>query len=347
MSLAIRRASLAQDKQQMVELLDRNITGGIQRGQFEWRHEANPAGAGWSWIIYEKNNGAPVAMASVFPRNMYLCGKPIVCGQVGDFVVDAPYRSLGPAVMLQRATFEPVNSGVFPFCYDCPPHDQGMSTFVRLGMRPNCEIGRHVLPLRTDEFVEKKLGNGVWTKPLVAASNLALKLRVANRTTPGLEIAEFDGVFDEEFSHLDKAVPSPRAIRASRSAADLNWRYRKNPVFDLRVLVARRKGELVGFLSYLLFARRASIVDVFGRDLAQVGITLLEAAIAECRRRNLTSLEGYCSPESELSRLFKEIGFRLRHRAVLIVAYAKPGDPLGAQLSSDLNWAFNQVEIMS
>src|SRR5271165_1912224 len=97
-------------------------------------------------------------MASLFPRKMYVDGKPMVAGQVMHFVVDASHRSLGPAVLLQRATFDPVNSGALDFCYDCPPHDQGMSTFVRLGMRSNCEVIRYALLLRSDEYLAKRIG---------------------------------------------------------------------------------------------------------------------------------------------------------------------------------------------
>ena len=79
-------------------------------------------------------------------------------GQVGGFAVDASYRSFGPAVLMQRTTFEPVDSGAVTFCYDSPPHDRGMSTFVRLGMRPNCEVTRYALALRSDEFLQKRLG---------------------------------------------------------------------------------------------------------------------------------------------------------------------------------------------
>jgi hypothetical protein len=345
MNLAIRPASLAHDQQQLIDLLERNISG-KQMGHFEWRHQANPAGPGWSWIIYEREKQTAVAMASVFPRNMLLAGKPLLCGQVGEFVVDAPYRSLGPAVLLQRATFEPVNAGKLAFCYDCPPHDKGMSTFMRLGMRANTEVGRYALPLRSEEFLEKRLGDGFWTKPVVSAVNSALRLRIPRRRAHGLEVTKFDQVFDEEFSHLDRRVSSSGVIRASRHAEDLNWRYRKNPNLKFRVLVARRAGELLGFLSYILFGQRASIVDVFGCELADVGIVLLEAFIAACRTENLICLEAYCSEGSELRPLFMKAGFRLRERAARVVAYAKPDDPVGKMLDSNLRWAFSQVEIM-
>jgi|HubBroStandDraft_1064217.scaffolds.fasta_scaffold00153_25 hypothetical protein len=344
MSLAIRAASLTDDQPQLIGILERNIPG-RQEGHFEWRHQANPAGPGWSWVACDRND-AIVAMASVFPRNVWVDGKRLICGQVGEFVVDAPYRSLGPALMLQRATFTPVDSGELAFCYDCPPHDQGMSTFVRLGMSAAAEVIRYALPLTANEFLAKKIGTEVWTKPLVAGANLILSMRRRGANGHGLEISEFNSAFGEEFTQLDAQVPSSGVIRASRSSQDMTWRYQKNPAWKSRVLVARRAGELVGFLTFVTFGERASIVDIFGRPPAEMALPLLHTMIDLCRREKRGCIEGYCSDASELSAFFKQAGLRRRERAARVVAYSKGNEKVRAQLHSGLRWAFSQVEIM-
>jgi hypothetical protein len=344
MSLVIRAASLTDERQQLTELLERNIPG-RQEGHFEWRHQANPAGPGWSWVACDRNH-AIVAMASVFPRNIWVDGKLMVCGQVGEFVVDTPYRSLGPALMLQRATFTPVNSGEVAFCYDCPPHDQGMSTFVRLGMSPATEVTRYALPLKSDEFLAKRIGNGGWTKPLVTAANLILRLRKFRPNDHGLEISEFHSAFGEEFTRMDKLVSTSGAIRASRSSQDLIWRYQKNPGLRSRILVARRAGELQGFLTFLTFGDRASIVDIFGYPSSGTTLPLLQATIDLCRRENRVCIEGYCSDASELKTLFKQAGLRRRERAARIVIYSKENGHIRPPLNPGLRWTFSQVEIM-
>src|SRR5579863_769656 len=356
MSVAIRPLSLVDDRQELLDLLKRNL-GGSQERRWEWRHTANPAGPAWSWCVYDQNTKATVGMASLFPRRMLLDGKVMIGGQVGDFVIDATHRSLGPAVLLQRATFQPVDTGKIPFCYDCPPHDAGMSTFLRLGMRPNCEVVRYALLLRGDQFIEKRLGKRVCTKPAVAASNLFLKMRRANRPMPGLEISTFDSRFDDEFSRLDESLSSSGAIRSSRSATVLNWRYRDDPMGNdalpngstgrYRYLVARRAGELVAFVVFFIQTDAiASIVDLFGRDLSDAGTSLLEAVIEVCRRENVNSVHGFCSSESELKPLFERVGFRPRERAVRVVAHAKQTDAASNLLNGGLRWIFGQVEIL-
>jgi hypothetical protein len=344
MSLRVLPASLEDDQREMIEILDRNIPGADQEAHFRWRHECNPAGPGWSWILRDGDGGSVVAMASLFPRKMYLAGKAMLCGRVGEFVIDATHRSLGPAVLLQRATFGPVNSGELALCYDCPPHERGMSTFLRLGMQPNCEIFRYAFPLRSDEFVTKKLGTGVWTKPVAAATNLFLGMRVRPQR-PEPEISFFEQVFDDEFSRLDANLSDATMIRASRSADELNWSYRSHPVWKFRTLVARRAGELQAFLAYMVLSTRASVVDLFGRDLPEVGLTLLQALIEICHREKMAAVEGYCSEESDLAPLFKRAGFRRRERGARVVAYAKPDNGAG-QVISNARWALNQVDMI-
>src|ERR1700751_933164 len=113
MSLAIRRVSLDDDREEMIDLLTRNF-GPVQRERFAWCHSENPAGPCWSWFAYDPSastRNAPVALVTVFPRYMRVGSKRVRGGQVGEFAVDLTHRSLGPAVQLQRTTFTPVDSG--------------------------------------------------------------------------------------------------------------------------------------------------------------------------------------------------------------------------------------------
>jgi hypothetical protein len=357
MSLAIRRVSLDDDREEMIELLSRNF-GPVQRERFAWCHAENPAGPCWSWFAYDpKTNmrNTPVALVTVFPRYMRVAGKRVRGGQVGEFAVDPTHRSLGPAVQLQRTTFMPVDSGDLAFCYDCPPHDRGMSTFVRLGMRPNCELYRYALPLKSEPYLEKKLGKAKWIKPLVAAANLALRIRRTHRPVKGLEVEVFECRFGDEFDALDETAANCEQIRSSRAADVLNWRYSDNskaPSLSAdgapskyQTLVARKHGELLAF-AVLLLQRGglASLVDIFGRDLPEVAPILLEAIVDICRKQNVTSVMGFCSEDSPLSPLLLSAGFRRRERSARVVAYTKPNG--SRTFDAGLRWSFNQVEVM-
>jgi hypothetical protein len=344
MSLGIRRACLREDRQQLIELLERNIEG-EQTRHFAWRHEANPVGPGWSWVIYERRTDAIVAMTSVFPRRMHVCGRPMLCGIVAEFVVDATHRSLGPAVELQRATFEPVRSGEIAFCYDAVPHDRGMSTFVRLGLHPSAELVRYALPLRSDDYLRSRLGSGAWTRPLISGANLILNAR-KRRIGSTLEITEFGGSFDEEFSCLDQAVANSGIIRSSRTALDLNWRYRGHPDLNHRALVARRQGRLVGFLVFVIFDTIACVIDVFGDPIDIVGAELVDALTDLERKEHRVSLEAYVTPDSPLQAIFLSAGFSQREVAVRFVSYADPPHAIGSLFSEGTRWELGRCDTM-
>lgn len=344
MNLAVRAASASADKEEMIALLERNFPGHPMRDHFQ-HHEDNPAGGPWSWVIYDRESGSIGAMTSLFRRPMYVDGKLLMCGQVGQFAVDKAYRSLGPALKLQRATFQPVDSDALAFCYDCPPHDEGRSTFTRLGMRSTCEFMRYAFLLRSDQFLERRLGKAAWTRPLITGSNLLLNLRRARRGAPGIEICNLVGRFDDEFTHMDRIVPSTGIVRSSRSAESLNWRYRDNALSKVRVVLARQGGELVAFLAFSIEAERtATIHDLFGRNLDQAGLPLLDAMIDACRQEEAVRIDGCCSETSELGPLFRTIGFRRRERAATVFAYAKPG-AMSHILISQESWPLGQAEL--
>jgi hypothetical protein len=354
MGIAIRLASLADEHEQLIEILDRNLPARPNR-EIQDRRYANPLGPGWSWVAHPKGSDMIVAMASVFPRLFWVDGKKVVCGQVVEFAVEPTYRSLGPAVMLQKATFDPANSGEVAFCYDCPPHDRGMSTFVRLGMDSSSDVIRYALLLRSDEFLGKRLGTGIWTKPLVATANAVLKARRSGRTVSGVEICQHNKSFDEEFSCLDQITASPGMIRGSRAAQELNWRYLEDPLEahgpeavsmgSYRVFTARRAGELVAFIIlFMLEDGMAWIADLFGW-VEDFGGALLEAVIDFCRGAKVIRLDALCSADTNFSSLLESVGFRARERVYRVVGY-ESASQTARLLHPDFNWSFTNFEVM-
>ena len=355
MNLGLRQLSMDEDREEMLAIQRRNF-GASQDRRFDWRHTAHPAGRAWSWFAYDKQSLTTVAMTTLFPRNMYVDGRAVVAGQVGEFAVDPEYRCLGPAVMLQRATFQPVDRGLIEFCYDCPPHDQGMSTFHRLGMGANAQVFRYVYLLNTREYFEKRLGKKAYVKPIAGAANLLLRMRVPRNKSKNLVVSSYRRSFCEEFTELDVSLARAGEIRASRSAKDLNWRYREDPLASVclptgtwgryEVLVARRSGELVAFVVFFLQEDGAAcLVDLFGRDIDETGVDLLEAMIDLCRHEGVSSIHASCSEESELTSVIASTGFRRRERTSRVVAYVGAGDE-NQQLLKGQKWTFGKVEVM-
>jgi hypothetical protein len=342
--LTVQRVASESEAPVLLSFLQANLPDLPHQRRFEWLYRANPDGPAWSWLVCA-DSGNVVGAASLFPRSMWVGQKQQRCAQVGDFAISAGYRSLGPAMLLQRATFCPVDQGEVAFCYDCPPHDAGMSTFRRLGLGPSCRVDRYAIPLRVDQRLRKRLGAA--SKVPAAAGNLVLQLR--RRQFFPLRSKEFviedhSGSFGEEFSHLDLSANQAGVIRGQRSAAHLNWRYRQNPLQQYHVLTARGAGELAAFAVYYASNDVVTIADLFGRERTDAAVGLL-VVIMERFGKSHQSVETYLSSGNRSIKHFLRMGFRLRSSAANVVVYAAPNTEIAGFLNNESSWSFSQAEV--
>jgi len=342
----IRPVDLDADREALLGVLQRNLPDLPHARRFEWLYVNNPSGRPWSWFLSDADGSPPVGAASVFPRPVRVAGKVNLCGQVGDFAIDASHRSLGPAVALQRATFRLVDEGTLAFCYDCPPHDAGMATFWRLGKEASCQMVRYALPLRVDRLLRSRLGPGRLSATVARLGNVLVD---AARGQPrgGVEIAVHQGQFDDEFTRLDESVSGRDAIRGRRHAEDLNWRYRQDPLRRYRVLTARRAGELVGFAVLLEEGEDAFVVDVFGESMPELGRDLVEAAAHIAKRESpAQTLHVLAGDGSRLRRALQQTWFRFRSPAARVVAYARPGGEMETAVKG-VAWDLVHADVMA
>ncbi|MBI2216460.1 MAG: hypothetical protein HYU51_04105 [Candidatus Rokubacteria bacterium] len=346
-SLIVRTADPAGERETLLEILERNLVQLPHRRRFDWLYRDNPAGPAWAWFAWDTRTARAVGTAAVFPRAIWIGDRLARCGQVGDFAVDATHRTLGPAVMLQRSTFEPVDDGLLAFCYDCPPHDRGMAPFLRLGLDATRRTHRYASLLRAEREIRKRIGPSRAVLPLALLANAALAVRARRGTTraSGLEIAEHLGRFGEEFTALDGEVRDASLIRGRRCAEDLNWRYRDDPLHEHHVLTARRGGRLVGFVVVRMAGEDAHVLDLFGDLAAGAAPALLDAAADHARRRRAQTLQALLGEGHDVPDAWRRAGFRPRSAGPHIVAYTHPGAPLGARLRSPAEWLLRNVDL--
>jgi len=345
MTILIRPVRHQEEGQELLAFLGRNLPGLPHDQRYHWLYRANPDGPALTWFAIESSTREIVGSTSVFPRAMWIGNQVRMCSQVGDFAIATSHRSLGPALLLQRATFVPVDGGKFCFCYDCPPHLAGMSTFRRLGMQANCTVQRYALPLRVNRILGKRFGAAAALPAAVANLVLRAWRRGALRfPCKDLEVSEHVGLFDEDFTMLDEAVGNPNGIRGRRDATHLNWRYCEDPLQKFGVLTARRRGELLAYLVYLASADVVTIVDLFGKEISASSITLIRW-IVERFQSSHQAIEMFLSEGCELLRPIRSMGFRHRSMAAQIVAYAGAGSETSAFLNAAPLWALQQLDI--
>jgi hypothetical protein len=345
-SVTVRPLDLTRDKALILRMLERNIGIAQDESRFDWLYRRNPAGRAWAWALHDEH-GTPVGSASVFPRMMWVGERVVRCGQVGHFSVDTGYRSLGPAVMLQRTTLELPARGDVNFCYDCPPHDQGMATFRRLGIDETCVLRRHIRPVRARRYITRALGNGPAARGMTTLADCVLRLRPRRRVPRGVDVARHEVAFDKEFSVLDERVGGRFGVRGQRTAEILNWRFREDPSFHYDVFTARRDGELVAFAVVRLSEPDARVVDLFGVGDVDVEAALLGAAVEEARARDVDVMHALMCPGHPAEPALALAGFSRREVAIRIVAYGAAPDASTATVPArGERWAVGYAEYM-
>ena len=321
MSFAIRPARLAQDKELMFRVLERNLPDLDHRSRFEWAYLNNPAGPAWSWLALERSTEHVIAVASVFPKILWIAGEPMKCGQVGDFAVESKYRSLGPALALQRATLALVDDGTIALCYDCPPHERGMAPFRRLGLDVTCRLGHFTQLLIASPWIARRFHVGAQSARLLAlVPNQLLRLRRFFLSRARVEVTDFEERFGHDFSRLDERLVHPRMIRTRRSATELNWKYRDDPLRRYKTLVAHERGALLGFLVYETNHERATICDLLAIS-PEVAMTLLCRALNEFDLIGLEAVTLVVPETGPQSVLARRAGFSFRGNVEHVVAY--------------------------
>ena len=272
MAVYVREASIIDDRQVLTGLARTYLNDDADEGRFRWLYQENPFGPARAWIACG-NDGDAVGMAAVFPRQMY-CGGAVMPGCVlGDFCISTNYRSLGPAVQLQRTCLACARSGEFALAYDFPSATM-LGIYQHLGVRPFGKSVRRVKALRVDRKIKRILPSVTLSRPLAAAVNFALALR--DRKSSGLLGLEFclqDAPCTSEYSELADQVGSSLGICTVRSAKYLNWRYWQHPRVKYEFLTARRGKELRGYCTFTVADGNATIAELFGDvNDDQVGI---------------------------------------------------------------------------
>ena len=348
MTFSVRPAQIEKDRDTLLSLLERNLRDLPHRKRFDWLYLENPAGQAKTWFVVAEETGIPVGLTSVFPKYLWINGKLSLCGQVGDFAVDVTHRSLGPAILLQKATFDAVDSGELACVYDCPPHDRGMAPFLRLHMKANTRMARYARPLRVDRYVEKKVGKGFHSYLLSTFGNIALRGTTAGRRVEhGIKISRLQHSFGQEFDRLDRRIGERGKIRARRCARDLNWRIRGDPLNEYHTLVARNSGELLGYVIYAVIDNDAKIIDLFGDLSGTTALELLDAVVRELRGSRIQTCQLFIEEQHSLAKMAREAHFEFRETSTRIVAYPQHGVvPLSTE-GVESDWELTQLDLLA
>jgi hypothetical protein len=257
---------------------------------------------------------------------------------LGDFCLSDRYRSLGPALQLQRACLAQVDAGPAAFCYDFPSAGM-MAVYRRLGLNPIGTMLRLTLPLRLDHRVARQIGVPWLSRGLSSVGNRALSMMGPRSRAADVSVGIDDRECGEEFSEVAREVGARYGVCVNRTATYLNWRYRDNPTGRFEFVTARRRGRLRAYAVVSRQTDSATLEDLYGADESGILETLLAGVARRLRDERVATLDAPVHDSHPLVSTLRRCGFRPRESRPVVAYAPATGWGAGGRLNG-LHWGF-------
>lgn len=341
MNIAIHQVDLTVDAKLVIDVLFRYLTPLSDERRFDWLYVSNPYGQARVWVAVNKQDGAMIGVASAFPRRVYIGEREELCWVLGDFCISDNYRTLGPALQLQRACLAGIDSGEAAFCYDFPSQNM-MAVYKRLRIDQWSRMLRLAKPLRVDRKVGELVKNRAVAHGLSTVGNLLLAFFASQpKGAKTIALSLHEGECGKEFSVLAHRIGGQYGVCVQRSAEYLNWRYLTNPLYRYELLTARRDNALVAYVVFTHTKEDATLVDLFGINDPMIISTLVNALIALLRERGVMTVSASVVESHPWAALLQQLSFKVREN-VPIVVYVSPSLPAECNILKGHNWFLMQ-----
>jgi hypothetical protein len=323
MSIYVQAGDLEVNRAMLIDLMSRNLPRHTDVMTFDWLYHESPHGRALLWLATDRESNIAIGAAAAFPRRMYVNGQEAFSWVLGDFCLDAQYRSLGPALQLQRACLSVLETNQGLYCYDFPSVSMA-SVYKRLGICVTGAMLRLAKPLRVDRKVKEMIKNAAAQRVVASVGNALLK-RASRRAEldRSLEVVVHTQPCGKEFTVLAQEQRGKFSLCLDRSAEYLNWRYVNNPLERHEIVTARRHGRLVGYVVWTRGGEDASIVDFFGEEDSGMARSLVAEIATLAQERGVTTLSVSMNEAHPWFSLFCEMGFRLRDSVPVVIIPSK------------------------
>src|SRR5271169_5680802 len=101
--ILIREGDLQADRAMLIDAFYRHLTPLSDDRRYDWLYHENPDGPGRVWIAYDADEQKVIGSGSAIPRRITVDGSELLACIMADFWIDPQFRTLGPALQLQRA----------------------------------------------------------------------------------------------------------------------------------------------------------------------------------------------------------------------------------------------------
>jgi hypothetical protein len=326
MPYTILKADLKKNKEDILSLWKRNFPD-LPEERYQWIYENNPAGPASCWLIKENRQNKIVGATSLFPRRILLNGKQVTAGIAGDFAIDKEHRSLGPALLLQKAALPKGSEIPFDFLYGFP-NKISEPVLVKAGYKILGEVHSLTKPLKSYYYLKRHANLPVITKPLSFLADLGLKISSKERYSKNSEY-EFEALtsFDQRFDTFWDSVSAQFPMIGERTCSYLNWRYIQSTHKNYQVLALIRKSnrDIFGYIVYNIVDNKAHIADLLSLNINEVLYSLFSGFLLYQRTRGIDAVTISFAGAHALMKKLKQYGFSVRTSSGKVIKYSAFG----------------------
>jgi hypothetical protein len=312
-------ADLETDRELLVELLRQYSTARSNHERYRWFYLDNPHGPAEVLVARDPRTQAVIGSGAVIPRKMWVNGAVRRASVMADFWIHPGYRSLGPAVQLQRACVERAAALGFAF-FDLPQGNM-VAVYKRMGMLEGAALARFSRVLRAAPYVEKVVPGRLLRRLLAGIGDgMITVLDAAKARGSGLRVERHDGGFGPEFDELLRRVSPHRGVCVARSSDYLQWRYYRHYHLRYSIFTASDDSGLKAYACVVRSGSYAELVDLFPIDEKRSVVDLLLGVARLMREEGAAALAmSLLAPAGGLLGALKDAGMRARELRPFIV----------------------------
>jgi hypothetical protein len=313
----------------------------VPEAKYLWMYKQNPFGPAIGWLVRD-SNGRAVGSVALFPRRMRVNGEHRSAAVVGDFVITKEHRTLGPALMLQRAVVEGKAKHKFDFIYGVP-NRQAEAVLQRAGYRLVGATIRMTRPFRSHYYLRRKISSSIIVNTLSGAVDPILHWtakEVRQGRSKGFCLEELSD-FDERFDDFWTRISYPQAIAGERNSAYLRWRYLHCPhkKYQIHALTDSSTQQILGYLTSYAAREGVFIAELGAVERPGVMDCLLSEFLRLQRQQKADSVSISYFGSKRLVEKLRKYGFSIRGTEANLFVLAGP-DARGAdKLLDPYNWS--------
>ena len=320
MSFSVLPVNLENDNGLLIEMMRRYLTPLSNERRYNWLYKENPEGPAKLWVLLSSDTNSIVGSAAIVPRRMYVGKQELRCALLVDLWTHPEYRTLGPALKLQRACLEEIRAGAYSLYYDFPQSSM-LAVHKRLGVDASHQLVRLTKPLN----VERKFGRvaqlPVLGKLLTGGTNRLLALGDELRSQrSGCTISEQTDMFAEDITAFTRQHSSSYGACVARTASYLNWRFQSHFHNRFTILTAHQNNSFVGYIVFHYQGEAARVVDLFSIEDRRVTADLVFSALKVLKSRGALSVDIPCLCCHSQTSFLRKIGFFARETHPVIVS---------------------------